>query len=338
MGAGVKHTMKITKRQERQPEARAIERDVIVPGRRMAPAEEREHRDEQASPDHPRRRVETQAHRYRYRPDRDVEGTPSEHGVGDVPAVELADREQIERRHEQPDPRREGHRVEIERQVAGDGPPHQPLRGLVEQRFAKLGAPEHRRQRRDVRHREADEQRRHRHEESRERARHPHIEDLGLCRQRLADPDHGAKRPEVPEWHRQKVREGRADPIVAARKVVAELVRRQYRQQGHREPEPLNRQGSHAGHHPPVAELRHEAEPVRGADESGGHERQQEEQDVEPGTVRAGLEVAAAPPRATRQRVQSAKQGIRGTAGNQTRCLRTAFTVVSPGSGGPCPA
>ena len=47
----------------------------------------------------------------------------AEHGVRDVSAIELADREQIERGREQPEPCRKRHRVHVDRHAVGQRRP-----------------------------------------------------------------------------------------------------------------------------------------------------------------------------------------------------------------------
>ncbi len=49
------------------------------------------------------------------RDERDPRRAPAEHRVGDVAAVELADREEVQRRREQAEPGRKRHRVQVQR-------------------------------------------------------------------------------------------------------------------------------------------------------------------------------------------------------------------------------
>ena len=80
--------------------------------------------------------------------DRDLPVSRSEERIRDAPAVELADREEVERRDEEPDPAREGHRVDEDvvpgRQRSEDEPRHEAHEQRVAERHASA--------RRDGRH------------------------------------------------------------------------------------------------------------------------------------------------------------------------------------------
>ena len=140
-------------------------------------------------------------------------------------AVQLADREQVQRRRQHPEPGRERHRVHVQREAVRRRAPDQPRRELEEQRLAQLEQPALvGGQRRHVRHRQANEQRRHGDDEAGDRAGDADVEQHLLARDLLADADERAHRPGQQERHRNEKRQGRIDVIIAAGEIVAELV------------------------------------------------------------------------------------------------------------------
>src|SRR4030042_5209759 len=80
------------------------------------PHDERDQR-----PDPPPRPPEAQHHQYGKQRPRDAPLPRPEQRVGDVPAVELAERQEVEGGHEQAEPRREPERMEEEVTTGRDG-------------------------------------------------------------------------------------------------------------------------------------------------------------------------------------------------------------------------
>ena len=96
---------------------------------------------------------------------------------------------------------------------------------LEEQRLAKLHEVRRvRRQTHDVRHRQADEERRDRDQEAGDRAGDADVEEHPLARNRLADTDERAHGSRQEEGDRDEKRQGGVDVIIAAGKIVPELV------------------------------------------------------------------------------------------------------------------
>ena len=65
----------------------------------------------------------------------------AEQGVHDVSAVELACREEVERRRQQPEPRRKAHRMHDEERLVGQGAEEGLLQERQQQRVAEFDAP-----------------------------------------------------------------------------------------------------------------------------------------------------------------------------------------------------
>ena len=101
-------------RTQRQPAAVAIERHLFVEHARMMAAEQEQHRDHQRGPHPPAHCEIAERQRDADHQQRHVRRSLPEHGVGNVAAVELTDRNQIQRRRQQSPPRRIRHRVQVE--------------------------------------------------------------------------------------------------------------------------------------------------------------------------------------------------------------------------------
>ncbi len=122
---------------------------------------------------------------------------PAENGVEGVSAVELADRKEVQRRHEKAEPRRDEDGV-LHRLLAREGvadrqklrPRHGERVPEEERPWLENGG--------EIRTGVSDtpEEERDGHDESRDRPRDADVEELSLRRDRLADPDERAERPD----------------------------------------------------------------------------------------------------------------------------------------------
>ena len=204
---------------------------------------------------------------------RDDRLTPADGGAQDVSAVELPDRQQVQARHEQPEPRRheDGMLVDGRARVGSDAPP--VLRPANDQRVAEenLAGPEGGRVRQGMG--DAVEQKRDRGEEAGERPRGADVEELSLPADRLLDPNHRAESADdVQKGRRDEIRKGRRDPVSAAHRVMPELVHAEDEEQGHREGEPVGEA---------AVKKRTASRSEDAARESRRHERGEQEPEVE---------------------------------------------------------
>ena len=122
----------------------------------------------------------------------------AERRVGDVPAIELAERQQVQRRGQHPEPGCQHHRMQVDDRALRDGAEDQPPHRAEEQRLAdddeRFGRggtvtrataymPEN--------------ERRDQHDEAGDRAGDADVEEDLARRKGLADPDDRAQRPDL---------------------------------------------------------------------------------------------------------------------------------------------
>src|SRR5262249_5604380 len=103
----------------------------------------------------------------------------------------------------------------------------------------------------------ADQERWHRDDEPGDWACDTDVEQHALGADRLADADHRAERAEQRyPGRRNEVREGRADPVVAAGEIMTYLVRTEDGERGDAVPESIQQDHVHREPHAAHAELR----------------------------------------------------------------------------------
>ncbi len=211
--------------------------------------------------------------------------------VQDVSAVELGDGQEVEHRHEHPDPARHGSGMQDQNARAGrPQPAQQPRDRAIPQADLRAVHPQGEtlpaRQR--VTEPQPQPQDRQCHRESRNRPGDAHIEQLAPIRQHGPQADERTHRADERQvrrrWHRNEKRRRYVELIAPARDVVAELVRQQDRQQRQRERET-------GGPRPPPR--REKGERVLAVDHAAqrrprprrGHERRKEKRAVEDPTL-----------------------------------------------------
>src|SRR2546421_11990695 len=145
-----------------------------------------------------------------------------------MPAIELPRGEQVDRRHEEADPSREGERMQGERTREREEEGEEGEQDRRPDRFA------HRVRRRWGRRggqREGRQRDRERDYESDERSRHPDVQEGPPVRDWIA---HADERTEGAEWRdrRQEERERRADVVSLGYDVMAHLVASEDREEG----------------------------------------------------------------------------------------------------------
>ena len=125
----------------------------------------------------------------------------AEDRVDRVPAVELPEREQVQRRHEEPEPRGEEDRVldDVHARVRRAG------EDLLEELHEDRVLEDHRAFRErggrvDPRMRDAPREEGNGHGEPGDRSRDGHVEELALVADLLADADEGAHRSDERDW------------------------------------------------------------------------------------------------------------------------------------------
>jgi competence protein ComEC len=205
-GTGFVERCGMTHADDREQDA---EQDQVVPAEEEA---ERAHEDETGA--------------------RDDAVSPRRQGVQHVPAIELSDRQEIERRGKETEPRGGEARVEPDRNLRVDAeiervqPLEQEAGGQTD--VARLWRPRHQR-----RMPEAVEQHRDRDHEAGDRPRDPDIEQRAPVRERRPDADDGPERAEKVGTGQEEGERG-VDPIQPAGDVVPHLVRAEDQQDGGR--------------------------------------------------------------------------------------------------------
>jgi len=198
-------------------------------GRRMAQAGQRS----QDGPDQPRRPVEDAGkgqdgeHQVSQRP-----RPPAKQGIGHVPAVELAQRQQVERRQQHTKPRRQRHRVKQ------DGPAQAAFHQRRADRLQQERHPHppegqaDRRAELDRRQQQPDHKQRQRHDQPGQRPADPHVEQRPARLERATDEDHRTQRAQAAgDRQRDEERQRDLDPVAARGHVMAHLVHAQDEQQ-----------------------------------------------------------------------------------------------------------
>jgi competence protein ComEC len=206
---------------------------------------------------------------------------PGRQGIHHVPAVELSDRQQVERGGEQAEPGSDHERMQLDR-LSRVGREEHPVREIQEQTGGERHLARGGRRAREGGMPEPVPQHGEQGGEARERTRHPDVEQGAPVVERSANADHRSEGPEQ-VGARQEERQGRVDPIVTAGDVVPHLVRAENADGGEREGEPL---GPEPGGGEDPAE-RFEAQGIRPRHdrprEGRGHEGRREEDAVDPG-------------------------------------------------------
>jgi hypothetical protein len=148
-------------------------------------------------------------------------------GEDRVPPVELADGEQVHRRHQHADPSGAEDRVELQLRA--------PMEPSLEERGAERGAEEQPVGRESARRfgcaGDAGYEKRKRDREARNRPGGRDVEQGLPRRNRAPDPDDGTERPDQHGGSRDEERQRRGNAVVAAGEVVAHLVGPENRQQ-----------------------------------------------------------------------------------------------------------
>ena len=265
----------------------------------------------------------------------------AEDGVDRVPAVELPERQQVQRRHEEPEPRGEEDRMldDVHARVRRAG--EELLEELDEDRVLEDHGPFRERGGRiDPRVRDAPREKGDGHGEPGDRARHGHVEELALVADLLADADEGAHRPDEGDLGRKgdEVRRRRVDAVAAAHQIVAELVRQEDGQKGKREHEPfLEEPGIEERGRSLDSKKKRRTKSGREDDARvrGRQERHREEQSVKPPPL--------LPPRRGGRRAHpdlahELRRACRRGAGRGTRPSRPAPRAGRSCRAAPCPA
>jgi hypothetical protein len=253
----------------------------------MMPAKDDQHDDDQNRPDAPAHGEVAERHRHADHQQRDIGRSRAEYRVGNVAAVELSDWKEIERRCEQPPPCRKCHGVQVERVTVGRRSPDQPRRQLEQEGLAEFDAAEIRRHPDDMRHPDADEQRRNGDHEAGNRTGDADVEQHPLLRDRLADADERPQGAGYRNWNGEKERQRGIDIIIAARQIVTEFVAAEDRQDGRTVPEAVQEQSNREPRQPATGahEVRQKPEIPVGADERRGRNRQEQQDHVQPDAV-----------------------------------------------------
>ena len=150
--------------------------------------DERDHR-----PDPPPRPPEPQHDEYGEKRPRDAPLPRPEQRIADVPAVELAERQEVEGGHEQAEPRREPERMEEQVTAGRNVRVHEPGDGLERERFAEDHHPALGELGDGPREPDPGKEHRERHDEAGKRPRRPDVEQLALVHERGADADEGTR-------------------------------------------------------------------------------------------------------------------------------------------------
>ena len=137
IGAGGEAENEHDERADRHQRPRAVERDVVVERLRVPGTELDEHEHRQDSPGDPARRIEREEDHGGGGRHRDQRGASAERRIGDVPAVELTDREEVQGGHEQAEPGGKGHRMEIQGIPLRRRAPDHPGRQTEQRRLTK---------------------------------------------------------------------------------------------------------------------------------------------------------------------------------------------------------
>ncbi len=160
----------------------------------------------------------------------------AEQGVDHVPAVELPDRQQVERGHEQPEPSGERDWMQVDRDAIRVDSEHPARESQEQNRVAELQAAGVAVERPDVGQLEADYHRRHRQNGAGPRPGGADIEDRAARGRPRSDPDERAEGPDQEQrrvGRRDEVRQRRVHPVAPRDDVVSHLVRQQDRHQGY---------------------------------------------------------------------------------------------------------
>ena len=186
-------------------------------------------------------------------------------------AVELSDRQQVQRGDEQPEPSCECDRIEIYVDGRRIDAQHQVRETEEQDRVAQLETASRFIQRRHVGKIQTDDDGGYREHHARPRAGRANVEHHAASARRRSHPDERAEGPD------DEVGQGGIDAVVARGQVVAHLVREQNHHQGNRERESrAQRRNGEKG----MGEGDHLAIHVR-AGGGGGQESQQEQSDIE---------------------------------------------------------
>lgn len=126
------------------------------------PTEEEQHRDHEERPHDPTEGLVRQDQGSGRRRERDVGRPSTENRVRNVAAVELSDREEVQRRRQEPEPSGERHGVHVDVRAVRQSTPNRPRDALEEQRFSQLERARWQgvRQLDHARHRDAEHERR----------------------------------------------------------------------------------------------------------------------------------------------------------------------------------
>ena len=215
---------------------------------------------------------------------RDDRLTPPHRGAQGVSSVELADREQVQARDEQAEPRGHERRVLVHRRARVGRDSDEMLSPAHDQRVFEERRVRGERQGARPRMRDSVQEERDRREEPRDRARDADVEQHRLAPDRLLDADEGSERAGQVEERRHQQRgrkevgERSGDAVAAAGQVMPELVDAEDREERDREGDAVEES--------PVAEEA-AARRVQAADERRRQEREDEEEKVEEGVLPA---------------------------------------------------
>ena len=139
--------------------------------------------------------------------------------------IQLADRKQVECRHQCAHPSRKCHRMEDQIKILGSSPKHRVAQYFKKKWLPKNNTPLFRNMRDRFRQRKPIHQCRQRQHKPGQRPCHPHVEKLLLARNGRPDLN---KRPHRPDRTRRrkrnKIRESGIDPIKPARQIVPHLM------------------------------------------------------------------------------------------------------------------
>ena len=272
--------------------------------------------------------------RGRDRRDRNRRGPAAERGVGDVPAIELSEGQQVQRCRQHPEPRGEHHRMDVDRIAVAHRDRYIAMRGqLEEQRLAKI---------QDAALRWAPARRSTGSCRRTAPARARRTRAIGPAtpmsnrilagRERFPNLDDRAERPgqEQQRRHRNEVGKRRVDVVSSAEQVVPHLVGAENAEQRAAVPEALKEDApSRAA--PAGRELGHEREIMQGTGHGGADDGQEEQQHVQP---QPALELAAA--------WRDAERGVerleRKRSSGIARIVGRVATITLRCSGGPCRA
>ncbi len=280
IGRGREAEREDQRRGDSEGDAHAAERLAVVAGRRMTEAVHCGHAHHQHRPGRPAERSDRQGHGADDGCGREPAGASAEERVSDVPAIELAEREQVQRRGQQAEPRGQPHRVHVERVAVGDRSPKQALDQREEQRVAEHQAAAVVRQRDDLRSGDASRQQRHGDDEPGQGPRYRDVEEGAGVRDRFAQANERAERAGERQRRGEEPRERGVHVVIAAGQVVSQLVRAEDAEHRQAEGEPANPEGQRRCAPGRGIGAGGERRPMEGADERRRREGQQQRQHV----------------------------------------------------------